>query len=151
MTAWGCYSPNSLTDIRFPPLKIVAFVVCLCNQLPSAVVTYQNQGWDYYRGTLRCVHPLAIHFEDHLISVTAAKKQPPHKPQDKPFKKIFIVFFFHYHLVPLYSPFPQQSPHCCLYPWVLFLFRSIPPPPNLRQPPSCHTALYLWVCPHFPR
>ena len=43
--------------------------------------------------------------------------------------------FFHYHLVPLYLPFPQQSPHCCSCPRVLCPFCSIlyllTPPPLL--------------------
>ena len=62
------------------------------------------------------------------------------------FNLIFIAFF-HYLLVPLYCP--QQSPHCCPCPWVLFLFCSISVHPNLPQPTSCHPALCLWFCPYF--
>ena len=58
---------------------------------------------------------------------------------------LFLQYFFHYHLVPLYSH-PQQSPHCFLCPWVLFPFCPIPPVPNLPPTLSCHPALYLWVC-----
>ena len=36
------------------------------------------------------------------------------------FYEIFIIFF-HYHLVS-YNSLPQQSPHCCPFPLVLFLF-----------------------------
>ena len=45
----------------------------------------------------------------------------------------FLLYFFRYHLVPLY-PFPQQSPHCCPCSWVLFPFCSIRPPLILPLP-----------------
>ena len=61
------------------------------------------------------------------------------------------LLFFPLSFSPLISPIPQISPHSCPCPWVLVPFYSIPTPPF---PPlhtsSCHSALHLWVCPHFP-
>ena len=58
----------------------------------------------------------------------------------------FILFFYHIIFIiffplpfsPLIPPSPQQSPLCCLRPWVLFPFCSIPPYPKFPTPPSCH-------------
>ena len=51
---------------------------------------------------------------------------------------IFIVFF-PLPFTSLIPPTPQQSPHCCPCPWVLFPFCSVPPPLNSPLPPptSC--------------
>ena len=65
-------------------------------------------------------------------------------------KKTLYKCIFPLPFSPLVSPCGSpQLPHCCPCPWVLFPFCSIPPPPHL-PPLSCHPALYLWVCPHFP-
>ena len=40
----------------------------------------------------------------------------------------FLLYFFHYHLVsliPLNTPLPRQSLHCCPCPWILFPFCSV--------------------------
>ena len=47
------------------------------------------------------------------------------------FKCNLYCIFFPWSSSPLTPSFPQQSPHCCPCPWVLFSFSSIPPPPPL--------------------
>ena len=55
---------------------------------------------------------------------------------------LFLLYFFHYHLTPLYSP-PHCNPHTmCPCPWVLFPFCSTLPPSNPHPELS---ACSLWV------
>ena len=69
------------------------------------------------------------------------------------FSSIFSFFnlyciFFALSLSPLIPPYLWQSPYCCLCPWVLFLFSSIPPPPiQLPHPAVICSPMSLT---HFP-
>ena len=47
------------------------------------------------------------------------------------FFQFFKCIFFLLPFSPLTPSLPQQSPHCCLCPWVFFPFSLIPPPPSL--------------------
>ena len=47
-----------------------------------------------------------------------------------PFFKFNLYCIFPITIYTPYNPSPQQSPHWCPCPWVLFPFCSIPPPPN---------------------
>ena len=64
-------------------------------------------------------------------------------------KKKILLCFSHHHLVPLCSPSPLNH-RTVVHAHESFVFLLSPSTLNLPVPLSCHPALCLWVCPHFP-
>ena len=58
---------------------------------------------------------------------------------------LFFIVFFSIAIYPPYSLFhlhsTLQAPHCCPCPWVLFIYRSIPP--HQRPPPELSALIFL--------
>ena len=69
----------------------------------------------------------------------------PYDPYDEnyPFFSDFFIIVFPLPFILPIAASPQQSPHCCPYPWVLFSFCSIPQPPNLPPELSVGSLMSL--------